>query len=1117
MGYHQPVNPGDIVGGQFRILRQFGAGGMGTVFLAEQQNIGRTVVIKFMQPHLSDQQRHVARFRREATLLSMIHHPNVVVVHSFGETDQGDLYLVMEYLEGQSLAQFLLDREPFQLGRAFDIIEQILGALVQAHSCGVVHRDLKPDNIILTHTADNVERVKVLDFGIASFTHDNLTALTQDNAVIGTPRYMSPEQVNGQPSDARSDLYSLGIIFYELLTGEHPLIAQSQVQFLLAHITQTIEPPSTKRVDIPAAVDEIVLKALTRDITHRFSSAREMLSAMQSIRQSLSLSAMFALNVQSDLIDEDSAGFVTTKMSAVSSDPSFYAQSNEKSEKISSLLQSNAPLSVQDIGLAPTANLVPPTDEQRPFVLMPGMVVYGLGPGPNWLLPPTDDYIRPDVIHFIPAPPEEQEKQREIRRAKEREAQRKRDFLAQLSKRHKKNDPPPQAAPPPHLLQRLTLWRRHHPSLFTFSASLTLSTLLFYFLIIAWRYIDHSTPYAEEPLRILVQPKLSDEHLYFPDFKNDEAKLIHVFPSSASAHASSAPPLNIAISPSKPNPDVSLAALSLAPKRRIQRIFAGTHVTYALLSNGQLAAWGYNMRGQLGIGITHRDSAVPILVQGLPSPVIDLAVGGGTNSTTDTVACALLLDQRVFCWGHSQLIPDINNEAQATPVEVASLYKSKKISLGSFHGCALLADQSISCWGLDTYTGLGLKPPFESRHHPYPISIPGPWIDLVAGSTHTCALHERGEIWCWGVNSEKQVNPQIKEQFVKTPTILMTWPYKQLNLTISDQNSYLYDESDFIINAWGQGFSRMETFATQVKSISAGYKNICILHIDDRLLCFGDQTRGQLGTGLVGSRIIPKDRARPVELPDKDSLIAQVAVGYEHACALLDNDRVFCWGNNTFGALGDGSTDDQAAPVEVTIPSDEGFDAATPYAPDSVILAPPETLPKPPHLPCQRGTQITLSDERIPLLRWQIYDVLGEVSVQSQNMLRLRFANFPLPPKLLAPFEGDPLMRGDRALIVLSLSSPLSTTDPSVADPALSAPSLPLGVYSRQNKEQLLSKAYMIDRYFDHSMSFFSDITTDSVVEISYLDHEWACGTVSLKHKYGIVTGTFAVPLLGKD
>jgi alpha-tubulin suppressor-like RCC1 family protein len=92
-------------------------------------------------------------------------------------------------------------------------------------------------------------------------------------------------------------------------------------------------------------------------------------------------------------------------------------------------------------------------------------------------------------------------------------------------------------------------------------------------------------------------------------------------------------------------------------------------------------------------------------------------------------------------------------------VEVASLYKSKKISLGSFHGCALLADQSISCWGLDTYTGLGLKPPFESRHHPYPISIPGPWIDLVAGSTHTCALHERGEIWCWGVNSEKQVNP----------------------------------------------------------------------------------------------------------------------------------------------------------------------------------------------------------------------------------------------------------------------------------------------------------------------------------------------------------------------
>jgi hypothetical protein len=172
--------------------------------------------------------------------------------------------------------------------------------------------------------------------------------------------------------------------------------------------------------------------------------------------------------------------------------------------------------------------------------------------------------------------------------------------------------------------------------------------------------------------------------------------------------------------------------------------------------------------------------------------------------------------------------------------------------------------------------------------------------------------------------------PQIKEQFVKTPTILMTWPYKQLNLTISDQNSYLYDESDFIINAWGQGFSRMETFATQVKSISAGYKNICILHIDDRLLCFGDQTRGQLGTGLVGSRIIPKDRARPVELPDKDSS------SLKSLLAMSTPARSLIMIASFVGVTTPSARSATAQPMTKPLLSksrslsDEGFDAATP-------------------------------------------------------------------------------------------------------------------------------------------------------------------------------------------
>ena len=259
---------GTIFAGRYRLERKLGSGGMADVWLAEDQELGRKVAIKMLHERYANDTQFVERFRREATHAAGLSHPNVVSIFDRGETD-GSYYIVMEYVEGRTLKELLVTRGPCPVPVAISYVRQVLAALRYAHRNGIVHRDIKPHNVLV----DNEGRVKVADFGIA---RAGSSQMTEAGSIIGTAQYLSPEQARGAPVDESSDLYSTGIVLYELLTGDLPFTGETPVEIAMKHLSQVPPAPSTIRPEIPRDLDLVVLRALAKEPADRYRSAKEM-------------------------------------------------------------------------------------------------------------------------------------------------------------------------------------------------------------------------------------------------------------------------------------------------------------------------------------------------------------------------------------------------------------------------------------------------------------------------------------------------------------------------------------------------------------------------------------------------------------------------------------------------------------------------------------------------------------------------------------------------------------------------------------------------------------------------------------------------------------------------
>jgi eukaryotic-like serine/threonine-protein kinase len=268
--------------GRYRILRKLGSGGMANVYLAEDEDLGRRVAIKILSERYAHDELFNERFRREAKSAAGLSHPNIVSIYDRGEAD-GTPYIAMEVIEGRSLKELILTRGPLPVAQAIDYAKQILGALRFAHRHGIIHRDIKPHNTLL----GNENRLKVTDFGIA---RAGASQMTEVGSIMGTAQYLSPEQARGAPVAAASDLYSLGIVLYEMLTGQVPFSGDSAIEIAMKHLNEAPKPPSTHRPEITRELDQVVLRALAKNPEDRYQSADELQEDLDRVEAGLPLS-----------------------------------------------------------------------------------------------------------------------------------------------------------------------------------------------------------------------------------------------------------------------------------------------------------------------------------------------------------------------------------------------------------------------------------------------------------------------------------------------------------------------------------------------------------------------------------------------------------------------------------------------------------------------------------------------------------------------------------------------------------------------------------------------------------------------------------------------------------
>lgn len=281
---------GRLVGGRYRLVRRLGTGGMGAVYLCEHVTLGRRYAVKILHADRATDPELVERFRQEAQAASRIAQENVVDVIDCGQDEGGDLYYVMEMLEGRTLGQLIRQDAPLPVSRALGLLEQVCRALTAAHAGGVVHRDVKPENILVEQQPDGTERVKLIDFGISHVPGTG--RLTRDGEIIGTPEYMAPEQASGAEVDALTDVYAVGVLAFELLTGSLPLVGPTAIATLVAHQSQPPPAPGTRREGIPPELDRLVLRALAKRPEDRFASMQVLTTEVMRVRLAVNLASL---------------------------------------------------------------------------------------------------------------------------------------------------------------------------------------------------------------------------------------------------------------------------------------------------------------------------------------------------------------------------------------------------------------------------------------------------------------------------------------------------------------------------------------------------------------------------------------------------------------------------------------------------------------------------------------------------------------------------------------------------------------------------------------------------------------------------------------------------------
>lgn len=856
----------------YTLLGELGRGASAIVYRGRDRALHRDVAIKVVRPRFAaNAEQAIERLEREARTVAKLQHPNIVSIFAVRRLTDGGLALVMQFVPGKTLKQTILDEGPFEPERAERVMRDIAEALAFAHKMGVVHRDVKPENIFVdSHTG----RAMLSDFGIAHSADES--RLTMTGAAIGTPAYMAPEQIDGGPANARSDLYSLGLVAWEMLTGHRPWEGEALYNVIFKQKHEELAAIDAVRPgEVPPRLQYIVERMIQKKPAARWAGADGVLAALNNW--------------------------------VVPSDWRQWEESHRRRRERAKN-QPKPVLGKPTVDAEATVKFARPPEGWSPDQALPAVTSGERGaPTPAVVETSADDEEAPSWASVEVDEPAEPVNRTGL-------------YVAMVvlllggaafTMFQRKLGPfAPRAA------STVTLADQGEVKVPVLPDSMT-------------RAGDDSVTNA---LRDSLRQRASTDSLFrdsltravkFADsLRNDSIAVLLRRQARAAARAAGAGAVAPGGAPGGAPAATSAPASppAAAPEPRIRAtddpgvIAAGGRHTCAVVS-ARVLCWGANDRGQLGDG--------DVEARGTPAPIVgDLDFTQVSTGTTHS--CGVARGGAAYCWGANDRgqLGDATLNSRSAPVRVAGNEAFRIVRAGQTHTCGLTTGGDVLCWGLNDHGQLG-DGSGQNRTTPTPVNASVRFVSLSVGWTHTCAIAADGTAYCWGANAAGQLGNGSRAD-ARTPTPVGGSSHFT---SISAGGSHTCAVSDAgEAFCWGRNMYGQlgiggtadaaipTAVATQVRfaSVTAGGVHSCARTRGGQVWCWGRNLYGQIGDGSNTTRETPSRVAGP-------AFTAVNATG-AHTCAVTGDDETWCWGYNVEGQLGDGTRSHLSRPTRVTLP-----------------------------------------------------------------------------------------------------------------------------------------------------------------------------------------------------
>jgi serine/threonine protein kinase/alpha-tubulin suppressor-like RCC1 family protein len=848
---------------EYWILGEIGRGGTAIVYLARERASGAEVAIKLIRAKYLEDEEAMARFQREARFVASLAHPNVVGVHRVLDLGPSGIALVMTHINGRTLKQVIHDERPLPPDFVVRILREVASALAAAHAMGIIHRDVKPENIFITDDG----RALLADFGVArSMSGD--TQLTMHGVAIGTPSYMSPEQIDGTDLDGRGDIYSLGLVAWEMFTGHRPWEGESLYAVLYHQRHHELPDVRDMRPDVSDEIADVVAGAIEKDPSARWQSMDEMIAALDGAAPSRAAKAHVPVTTETVRFNRSS---ITPRGQAATPPP---ASTPTRSTAIQ-------PVAAQPVDVGSTS-------------LAPSFVGAYFSSGeleevqPSRRLPFSRrqlSLVAAGIVGLATL-----------------------GFLAtQLEGRSfsvtRSRTPTTRTASSGDIGRPVALnpSTRVTPDSLAVAAPAPLPESLTVAAALAAPPESTATPTTssgapDAPVGVeLDASRTAPVPRPSTPVPSPRAK-----PPATSPAVTPAPTPAIAPPPSRP---------------RMSIVTGGLH-TCLVTVDGRAFCWGGNDEGQLGTGSSTRLSTPAAVGPELRF----VAVAPGLSHS-----CAIARGGSLWCWGendHGQL-GDRSLTAHASPIRSAAGHAFRAIAAGAAHTCGLELDGVAWCWGSDAHGQLGDGGSID-RSSPVAVSGPQRFISLDVGWNFTCGLTDSRRAMCWGDNSAGQLGDGTNGDRRQPVPVQGNIEFQSITAgsahtcgVTAGGEAYCWGRN--ASGELGDGSTSPRSTPVRVRSdehfvaIAAGAVHTCAVTSDGEAWCWGRNTYGQLGNGGTS------DSGQPVKVAGGHTFTSVRAFG-SHTCGSTVSGEAFCWGYNSDGQLGDGTRTHRTRPVYVERP-----------------------------------------------------------------------------------------------------------------------------------------------------------------------------------------------------